>query len=74
MPAAAHTPTAVTPNATTIEWSHVVVLVMITVLVLHTQVHAEGEAEHAALGHAAVAGFVPALHAGLLRRAMRDHR
>ena len=46
---------------------------MITGLVLHTQVHAEGEAEHAALGHAAVAGFVPAAHAGLLRRAMRDH-
>ena len=37
------------------------------------QVHAEGEAEHAALGHAAVAGFVLAAHAGLLRRAMRDH-
>ncbi len=37
------------------------------------QVHAEGEAEHAALGHAAVAGFVPAAHAGVLRRAMRDH-
>ena len=37
------------------------------------QVHAEGEAEHAALGHAAVASFVPAAHVGLLRRAMHDH-
>ena len=35
--------------------------------------HAEGEAEHAALGHAAVASFVPAAHVSLLRRAMRDH-
>ncbi len=37
------------------------------------QVHAEGEAEHAALGHAAVAGFVPKSHASILGRAMRDH-
>ncbi|KAK9837328.1 hypothetical protein WJX81_006507 [Elliptochloris bilobata] len=40
---------------------------------LFLEVHAEGEAEHAALGHVAVAGFVPATHVGLLRRAMRDH-
>jgi hypothetical protein len=38
-----------------------------------SQVHAEGEAEHAAIGHAAVVGFVPAQHAHILRRAMIDH-
>jgi hypothetical protein len=37
------------------------------------QVHAEGEAEHAAIGHAAVAGFVPAAKEDILRRAMMDH-
>jgi len=37
------------------------------------QVHAEGEAEHAAIGHSAVAGFVPKSHAGIVRRAMADH-
>ena len=37
------------------------------------QVHAEGEAEHAAIGHAAVAGFVPARKQEILRRAMMDH-
>ncbi len=37
------------------------------------QVHAEGEAEHAAIGHAAVAGFVLAGHAPILRQAMLDH-
>jgi hypothetical protein len=37
------------------------------------EVHAEGEAEHAALGHAAVAGLVPASHEPVLRRAMLDH-
>ena len=35
--------------------------------------HAEGEAEHAAIGHAAVVGFVPAAHEHILRRAMIDH-
>ena len=37
------------------------------------QVHAEGEAEHAAIGHAAVVGFVPAQKQEILRRAMMDH-
>ena len=37
------------------------------------QVHAEGEKEHAAIGHAAVVGFVPAQHEEILRRAMIDH-
>ena len=37
------------------------------------QVHAEGEAEHAAIGHSAVAGFVPACHIDIVRQAMKDH-
>lgn len=37
------------------------------------EVHAEGEAEHAAIGHAAVASLVPVTHEGVLGRAMRDH-
>ncbi|CAL8465016.1 g4551 [Coccomyxa elongata] len=40
---------------------------------LFLEVHAEGEAEHAAIGHAAVVGFVPAEMEGVLRRAMLDH-
>ena len=39
----------------------------------HPQVHAEGEAEHAAIGHDAVVTLVPAAHEPLLRRAMLDH-
>ncbi len=39
----------------------------------YAQVHAEGEAEHAALGHAAVTGFAPAAAEATLCRAMRDH-
>ncbi|KAL6777437.1 hypothetical protein ACKKBF_B21485 [Auxenochlorella protothecoides x Auxenochlorella symbiontica] len=37
------------------------------------EVHAEGEAEHAAIGHAAACGLVPADHAGLLHAAAADH-
>jgi hypothetical protein len=37
------------------------------------EVHAEGEAEHAAIGHNAVLNFVPAEHVPILRRAMQDH-
>lgn len=37
------------------------------------EVHAEGEAEHAAIGHAATAALVDAPRAFLLRAAMRDH-
>ena len=37
------------------------------------QIHAEGEAEHAAIGHDAVLSFVPAEHESTLRRAMCDH-
>lgn len=37
------------------------------------QVHAEGEAEHAAIGHNAVASFAPRQHLHLLRQAMQDH-
>lgn len=37
------------------------------------QIHAEGEAEHAAIGHDAVLSFVPADHEDTLRRAMHDH-
>jgi len=37
------------------------------------EVHAEGEKEHAEIGHAAVAAFAPAAHEGILRRAMLDH-
>ncbi len=42
-------------------------------VLVHMQVHAEGEAEHAAIGHAAVVGFVPAQKQEILRRAMMDH-
>lgn len=38
-----------------------------------SQVHAEGEAEHAAIGHDAVVSFVPACQEGVLRRAIQDH-
>uniref|UniRef100_A0A7S0WIL9 Uncharacterized protein n=1 Tax=Chlamydomonas leiostraca TaxID=1034604 RepID=A0A7S0WIL9_9CHLO len=37
------------------------------------EVHAEGEAEHAAIGHNAVLNFVPEAHVPVLRKAMRDH-
>jgi hypothetical protein len=37
------------------------------------QVHAEGEAEHAAIGHNAVLNVVPAQHVPILRQAMADH-
>jgi hypothetical protein len=37
------------------------------------QVHAEGEAEHAAIGHNAVLNLVPASAEATLRRAMADH-
>jgi len=37
------------------------------------EVHAEGEKEHAEVGHEAVAAFAPASHVEILRRAMRDH-
>lgn len=37
------------------------------------EVHAEGEAEHAAIGHSAVAGFAPRQHKHVLRQAMQDH-
>lgn len=37
------------------------------------QVHAEGEAEHAAIGHEAVVSFVPAEQEAVLRRAIQDH-
>lgn len=37
------------------------------------EVHAEGEAEHAAIGHSAVLALVPEADTPLLRRAMADH-
>ena len=37
------------------------------------QVHAEGEAEHAAIGHAAVESLVNSCHVGLVKQAMQDH-
>ncbi|GLI66723.1 hypothetical protein VaNZ11_010662 [Volvox africanus] len=37
------------------------------------EVHAEGEAEHAAIGHNAVLNLVPTDHMHILRRAMADH-
>jgi hypothetical protein len=37
------------------------------------QVHAEGEAEHAAIGHNAVLNLVPTEHIPILRKAMADH-
>ena len=43
------------------------------VILYWLQVHAEGEAEHAAIGHRAVAGFVPASKAAIVRTAMQDH-
>lgn len=43
------------------------------VLLCAMQIHAEGEAEHAAIGHDAVLSFVPAEHEDTLRRAMLDH-
>ena len=42
-------------------------------LLCAVQIHAEGEAEHAAIGHDAVISFVPAEHEDTLRRAMHDH-
>lgn len=35
--------------------------------------HAEGEAEHAAIGHNAVLNMVPREHMPILRAAMADH-
>lgn len=37
------------------------------------QVHAEGEAEHAAIGHNAVLNLVPREHIPILQQAMADH-
>ena len=37
------------------------------------QVHAEGEAEHAVIGHNAVAGFVPNSLTAIVQQAMKDH-
>lgn len=37
------------------------------------EVHAEGEAEHAAIGHSAALAMVSGEDEGVLRRAMRDH-
>jgi hypothetical protein len=37
------------------------------------EVHAEGEAEHAAIGHNAVLNFVPEQHLPVMRQAMKDH-
>eukprot|EP00200_Dunaliella_tertiolecta_P001522 CAMPEP_0202350582 /NCGR_PEP_ID=MMETSP1126-20121109/7595_1 /ASSEMBLY_ACC=CAM_ASM_000457 /TAXON_ID=3047 /ORGANISM="Dunaliella tertiolecta, Strain CCMP1320" /LENGTH=335 /DNA_ID=CAMNT_0048942579 /DNA_START=38 /DNA_END=1045 /DNA_ORIENTATION=+ len=37
------------------------------------EVHAEGEAEHAAIGHNAVLNFVPEEHTQVMRQAMKDH-
>eukprot|EP00775_Hariotina_reticulata_P005565 gene5565-5802_t len=37
------------------------------------EVHAEGEAEHAAIGHNAVLNLVPTEHIPILRKAMADH-
>jgi hypothetical protein len=42
-------------------------------LLLLLQVHAEGEAEHAAIGHNAVLNIVPTEHVPILRKAMADH-
>lgn len=46
---------------------------VLTTTTVWMQVHAEGEAEHAAIGHAAVVGFVPAEGESILRKAMLDH-
>ncbi|KAL6762772.1 hypothetical protein V8C86DRAFT_2510759 [Haematococcus lacustris] len=40
---------------------------------LFLEVHAEGEAEHAAIGHSAVMNLVPQEHVPILRQAMKDH-
>eukprot|EP00877_Chromochloris_zofingiensis_P008467 jgi/Chrzof1/3874/Cz13g11280.t1 len=37
------------------------------------EVHAEGEAEHAAIGQNAVLNMVPTEHTPILRKAMADH-
>jgi hypothetical protein len=37
------------------------------------QVHAEGEAEHAAIGHNAVLNMVPREHIPVMKQAMADH-
>lgn len=37
------------------------------------QVHAEGEAEHAAIGHNAVLNLVPREHIPIMQQAMADH-
>lgn len=49
------------------------VLILLSTLACCVQIHAEGEAEHAAIGHDAVLSFVPAEHESTLRRAMCDH-
>jgi hypothetical protein len=36
-------------------------------------VHAEGEAEHAAIGHSAVLNLVPREHIPIMQQAMADH-
>jgi hypothetical protein len=38
---------------------------------LFLEVHAEGEAEHAAIGHSAVLNMVPTSHLPILRKAMQ---
>mmetsp|Transcript_20475 Transcript_20475/g.28768 ORF Transcript_20475/g.28768 Transcript_20475/m.28768 type:complete len:117 (+) Transcript_20475:1-351(+) len=37
------------------------------------EIHAEGEPEHADLGHKAVTSFVPSHHQNILAKAMEDH-
>mmetsp|Transcript_14649 Transcript_14649/g.48079 ORF Transcript_14649/g.48079 Transcript_14649/m.48079 type:complete len:328 (+) Transcript_14649:18-1001(+) len=40
---------------------------------LFLEVHADGEPEHAAIGHQAVTTFVPEAHLPILKRAIEDH-
>lgn len=56
----------------TMQW--LTVCAMLCASLLHVlQVHAEGEAEHAAIGHNAVLNLVPREHIPILQQAMADH-
>lgn len=54
-------------------WSQDVGFFAVPYVGCYLQIHAEGEAEHAAIGHDAVLSFVPVEHEDTLRRAMHDH-
>jgi len=52
---------------------HAVLTVCVMLCASMLQVHAEGEAEHAAIGHNAVLNLVPREHIPIMQQAMADH-